>query len=438
MNEALLEDLKRLLEFRSVLGEAEPDAPFGREIKNTLNFALDLGRKMGFKAVNTDDCAGYIEYGEGEEMIAVLCHLDVVPAGSGWSCEPFALTIKDGKMYGRGIMDDKGPFMMCLYAMKEIKEQGLKTKRRIRIILGTDEESGCRDMEKYCESEEIPVMAFTPDADFPVIYSEKSISVVKISAELCDVPECWKVEYAKAGDVVNKVPDFAEIEFSNGENKKVFRTFDGVSAHGSTPEQGKNAIDIIVGEILDSGFIEVLEPNVKAMLRFYEKHLMDDTGGISMNFNGDKFETGLPTVNAGMLETEQGRGIRKLTLKLDVRIPAEKNHEDYLKKIENICDKSGLEFSVERSKDGLLIDRESELVKILSDVYGSETGEEANPIAIGGGTYAKKLPNTVAFGPLFPGRKDTIHQADECFEIDDFIKCKKIYKKAMLELAALV
>src|SRR5690606_23979473 len=171
----LIHDTQRLLQIKSVLDEenATKDAPLGQGVKDALQFMLDLGEEHGFKSKNEGNLAGHIDFGEAEECVGILCHVDVVPEGDGWSVDPYGAEIKDGKIYARGAIDDKGPTMAAFYGMKIVKELDLPLKRRVRMIIGTDEESNWRCVDHYFEHEEMPTFGFAPDADFPIIYAEK-------------------------------------------------------------------------------------------------------------------------------------------------------------------------------------------------------------------------------------------------------------------------
>ena len=174
--ENMLKSLSEILKIDSVRGDKKVDAPFGEGPKQCLNFILKIALEMGFKIKNVDNYMGWAEYGNGNEMVAVLGHLDVVPAGNGWSKNPFSGDIENGNIHGRGAVDDKGPIIACLYALNAIKNSKLPLKRRIRILFGTNEETGSTDIKYYLDKDgEIPVCGFTPDGEFPLINGEKGI-----------------------------------------------------------------------------------------------------------------------------------------------------------------------------------------------------------------------------------------------------------------------
>ncbi|MDE7464539.1 MAG: M20/M25/M40 family metallo-hydrolase [Clostridiales bacterium] len=143
MNEkALLDDLGEIIAINSVYSEPTANAPYGEGCKRALQWFVDKARSYGLKAENMDNYCAYAEYGEGSECIGALAHLDVVPAGNGWATDPFKMVEENGKVYGRGVGDDKGSVVVCLHALKELKDNNVKLKRRVRLIVGAYEERG--------------------------------------------------------------------------------------------------------------------------------------------------------------------------------------------------------------------------------------------------------------------------------------------------------
>lgn len=438
--DAMLQTLCECIAIKSVSGEPQEGMPFGKGVAEALEFILAKGRELGFEAVNVDGYAGYVEYrpencAKSSEMIGVLGHMDVVPAGDGWKTDPFKGVIADGKITGRGALDDKGPVIAALYAMKAVKESGVELKRRIRLIVGTDEETGSTDMERYKRSEELPVYAFTPDAMFPVVNSEKSMVVFRISKRFSDSADtggCALVS-ASGGLAVNQVPDKAGMTLRSGGETVVLRNTEGRAAHGSTPEAGISAIDSLFREAASySGYAD-FPAELKQFIEFYNKYMSGDTRGTKLGAGYSDEKLGDATFNAGVLSGDP----EHVEILVDYRCPADEDCEPYLEKIAEVCRSEGMEFEVIKKKQGLYFPEDHELVKTLTEVYEEETGEKASPVNMGGGTYAKSLPNTVAFGSIFPGREDTMHQADEYIYIEDLMAGSRIYAKAMLKLANL-
>ena len=436
----MIQTLCECIAIKSIGSEPQEGMPFGKGVAEALEFILAKGKELGFEAVNVDGYAGYVEYcpencTNDSEMIGVLGHVDVVPAGDGWKTEPFKGVIADGKITGRGALDDKGPVIAALYAMKAVKDSGAELKRRIRLIVGTDEETGSTDMERYKKTEELPVYAFTPDAMFPVVNSEKSMVVFMISKRFSDSSGAEKCSLVSAsgGLAVNQVPDKAEMILKFGEKTAAIKNAEGRAAHGSTPEAGINAIDSLFKEVTaDSRYAE-LPAELRQFVEFYNEYMSGDTRGIKLGAGYSDEKLGDSTFNAGVLEADH----EHIEVLVDYRCPANEDCELYLEKIAQVCHAENIEFEVIKKKRGLYFPEDHVLVRTLTEVYEEETGEKASPVNMGGGTYAKSLPDTVAFGSIFPGREDTMHQANEYIDIRDLMAGSRIYAKAMLKLANL-
>ena len=197
------------LRIPSVEGPAEPGAPYGVEVRRSLDHALNAAQALGFETVNVDGHMGWCEFGEGEEMVAVLGHLDVVPAGEGWTVAPYGGEIADGKIWGRGTTDDKGPSIAALYALAALRDSGLPIRRRVRVLFGCNEETGSQDVKYYLEKGgEIPVMGFTPDGEYPVINGEKGIINATFSRTYTQSGHL-KLLRIKGGTASNVVPSYA-------------------------------------------------------------------------------------------------------------------------------------------------------------------------------------------------------------------------------------
>jgi succinyl-diaminopimelate desuccinylase len=452
-NEAqMIQALQELLRFKSVKSEPENDAPFGKGIKATLEHALNLGEQMGFKTKNVDQYAGYIEYGTGKEMLGILCHLDVVPEGDHWTHDPFGGEISGGKIYGRGTLDNKGPAIASLYAMKALKDSGFEPRKRIRLILGTDEESGSKCMKYYLKHEEKPSVAFSPDADFPVIHGEMGIIIFKLKKDFVDkVPDGGiKVLSMKGGNAPNMVPDYAEaklispydleeivdkfnasreatLEYEKHEDYILIKSH-GVSAHGSTPEKGKNAIAQLV-EFLN--LIEIEVGDLSSFIRFIANNIGKETDGKSMGIAVEDAYNAL-VLNLGMIDVSEDSG----EMTINVRYPITKKEFKIKAGVDSAVRGTGIEISDLFGAPPLFFKPNHPLVETLMKVYKTHTGDEkAKPITIGGGTYARAIPNAVAFGALFPGREDTMHQKDEYMQLDDFVKMTEIFASAIYELS---
>ncbi len=415
----MLEELRGLIQIPSVTGEmAEPDAPYGKNVKDALVYVLDLCDKLGFKTKNCDNKIGYAEIGEGETLIGILGHLDVVPAGEGWTHNPFDLEIENGMLYGRGIVDDKGPLIASIFAMKDILDSGMKLNKRVRIIFGCQEESGdWEDMSYYLETEEQPDFGFTPDADFPAIYCEKGIVNIVLT-----LPKPENIVDISGGLAVNMVPDSAKLTFINESGKEETLIAKGKSAHGSVPQDGENAISKLILEVsdkLDNEFIS-----------FYKQKIGMSMHGELIGCNLKDEASGEITINVGTIKTKED----KIELKLDVRYPISFSAEV----VEEAFNKGVKPYEVKVNSVGdtrpVYMDKDGEVMRMLMSAYEEETGDKTEPLIIGGGTYARAMPNIIAFGPLLPGREATEHQKNECMLESDFELCRKIYAGAIKKL----
>lgn len=443
---ALLACLQENLRIPSVQGTPEPGAPYGAEVRRSLDHILNAARKLGFSTVDMDGQLGWCEFGQGEEMIAVLGHLDVVPAGEGWSFDPWGGEIRDNRVFGRGSMDDKGPSVAALYALAALRDSGLPIRRRIRLLFGCNEESGSGDMRYYLAHKgEIPVMGFTPDGEYPVINGEKGIINVTYGKTLHQTGELRLVSI-HGGTAPNVVPAAAAARLTcptelarrlsrlHAPGVRFVPTEDGVqveavgvSAHGSTPELGENALGRLV-LALDT---LPLEADAKDTVHFLAKTLGMESDGSSAGIALEDKVSGRLTLNWGTLDLQDDR----LTLKINYRYPVTCAYEDCAPILDGSFLAAGFTKDFELHKPKLYVPEDSALVQTLMKVYRENTGRTEMPKSIGGGTYAKSLPNIVAFGPIFPGDEVREHKPDEFIEIPRLMENAQMIAAAMYEMA---
>lgn len=438
--DAIINSLSELIKFNSVSIENSNDSenPFGKECTDVLNHILNLADSMGFKTKNIDNYCGYIEFGEGEELVGILGHLDVVPANTedGWTTFPFVPTIRDEKLFGRGSIDDKGPVISALYAMKAIKDT-TKVSKRVRLILGLNEEKSWKCINYYKTQEEFPTIGFSPDANFPAIYAEKGIMSLELSSDF-KIKDFEILDIDCRNNALNVVPKYCSITLKNlsnlslnlvdDENIKTIIQGDtikieayGIAAHAAHPELGKNAIKILVQYLMkhftfETDYLETI----------YNMGLFDIT---SPRFLGDeeiKDESGILTSNVAVLDYKEN----KLIIKINLRVPVTYNLEDIKTQYEEISDVTLLSL-----QNPLYCEKDGYLVKTLVNIFNKKTGLNLEPIAIGGGTYARAFENCIAYGMTMPGEKDMCHQVDEFVKIDDLILSAKIYAEAIYELS---
>ena len=436
----IIKGIQENVRIDSVKGEPLPDAPFGEGPKKALEHALALAQSMGFRTKNVDNYAGWAEYGEGDEMIAVLGHLDVVPIGEGWDYPAFSAEIVDGKMYGRGVLDDKGPTIGALYALEAIKDSGVKLDRRIRVIFGTDEECGSSCIEHYKEvGEETPVMGFTPDAEYPLIFCEKGMTGVLVGKKnpVNGEKRVLKFEGGTAANVVTPncvlqvegELDILPLEGVTAEQKDGVTSVyaEGKSAHGSMPELGENAAIKLLNAVKNNEF----GGDFEKLRAFLLKEIGTETNGKTLGIHYYDEETGETTLNVGVVKF----GEDEMSVTLDIRYPKNGVPEEVEAKVKETTEKYGLDVLRCSSEKVLYVPKDSELVQKLMKVYKDNTGRDDQPLAIGGGTYAKMFPNMVAFGATFPDQEANIHQPNEWVTIDNLMKSIEITAEAMVALA---
>ena len=453
----VIADLQKLISYNTVKADPAPGAPFGRTTLDCLSAALAMGEREGFAAENFDGYCGHIVMGEGEKHMGILCHLDVVPAGEGWTKDPFGGEIADGKIFGRGAMDDKGAVVAALYAMKAVKEAGIPMKHAVRLILGCDEETGMTDMRHYREVvPSLPDYGFSPDAEFPCINIEKGglsalltcdcgsedgaeIPVLSMTAgERCNVvpgKAYATLSTASVGfDALNaKVRAAAEkfgftLTLTAGENDTALLTAEGVSAHASLPHLGKNAAGMLMIALNEIG----AGSGCAKAVRCLAETIGLEGDGKSLGIAVADEESGALTCNLGILRFDG----RCLSAQLDIRYPICASEEKMMGQMAMTVGKYGMGATYRGGHGPHYVPADSDIVQGLLRAYGDVTGKEAYAFAIGGGTYSRCMPNTVAFGLTFPGDADVAHMPDEYFEIDKLMLSVKILAHAIAELGA--
>ena len=410
-------DLQELIRIPSVSrGEPREGMPYGENVYSALRKAQQIARDLGFEKVwDVEARCGVVEYGEGEELVAVMAHLDVVPEGTGWTYPPYGAEIHDGAMYGRGTADDKGAAVSALYALYALKESGAKMKRRVRILLGCDEERGSTGMERYREVEGEPDLAFTPDATYPVVNSEMNISAMTFEKRYpCAVR-------ARVGTATNVIPGFATAEYP-------VMAVKGKEGHASMPDHADNAL------------VKMIESLTKAELPPED---LETFGGLAGLLYGHNHGEGLGvdyTDASGRLTlaptvlTADETGV---TISFDCRYPATMTFEQLTEPIDRRMGLIGFSCVKRSNSRGHYIAPDTELVSTLMDVYGELSGDRASPpISIGGGTYAREFQNAVAVGVTRPDRPDLCHIANENILLSEMRFNTRFMAECLRRLAA--
>ena len=445
----MIRDLAALIRIPSVKSAPQEGAPFGPECARALQHTLARAQEMGFATNNLDNYIGYADMGQGDTLFGILAHLDVVPEGDGWQHPCFGAEIQDGKMYGRGTLDDKGPALSSLYAMAAIQAAGIPLRRRVRLLLGTDEESGWGDIDHYREQDVLPDMAISPDGEYPLVNVEMGILGGQIEGEWNHPQTGVRLLSIAGGTRPNVVPGSASallsglsaaeveskaaalctqtgilFEISQQDEAVAVRAI-GQGAHASRPETGRNAICGLLQLLAALPFgADAGGTVLQSLARCFPVQGHDGAAaGIAMR---DQISRAL-TCNLGLIQGGEGR----LVATLDLRIPVTASPERiiHLLGLHTGLRATQLSFTAPH-----VVPENSELVQTLLRVYAQETGKEAYCMAIGGGTYARAIENAVTFGCLFPGEKDTMHQPEEAVLLDHYILNAKILAVAIAQL----
>lgn len=450
--QALIKTTCDILKIKSTEGKPEADMPFGKGPTEALEFALNLANEFGLITKNLNNYVGWAQWGEGEELVGILVHLDVVPEGSGWTYPPYGGQIHDGKIYGRGAVDDKGPAMAALFALKVLKDAGIKFNKRVRIIFGINEETGMDCLTYYLEHDEIPDMAFSPDANYPIINGEKGIMRLSLSADFGgNSQKGASLVYLRGGERHNMVPDYGEACIT-GDVGPLLKTIEGyiarnnsdikieltqkglilksygIAAHGSTPEKGKNAVIELIALICELGDVFADQSD---FLHFINKKIGFDTTGKGLGIDFEDSLSGKLSFNVGIADIDGQRG----SITVDIRYPISYKGVQIIKCIEKEIPPN---ISIEDVADmePHYVPEDNFMIQKLKAAYEKVTGQEAYCFTIGGGTYARMIENAVAFGPTFPGKPDLCHVKDEYIEVDDLLRNFKIYVYVIKELVS--
>ncbi len=416
----MLDTLRRLIACPSIAQHPSQDEyPYGKPCADALDIALDTAKEMGFAVRNYDYRAGAVDFSSEMDTpeLGILSHLDVVPVmAENWSSDPFIMEIRDGCLYGRGAIDNKGPSVAALYAMNAVKKAGVRLKKNVRILFGCDEENGSSDIEYYLSKDKMPPMVFTPDANYPIIHIEKGMIRLTFEKNTSD-----PILSMMAGTAPNAVPASAEAVTADGETM----SYTGLAAHASTPEAGNNAI---------TGLMKLLAENdafvdCKSVTELFPHGC---TGGEGLGIACEDEKSGRLTCVLSMMEVSEGR----LLGTVDIRYPVCMTKEDILETITERMNRYGFTVNVLMMNDPHCVPEESEFVQSLLSVYEEETGEKGYCIAIGGGTYVHEIEGGVAFGAELPGWDYHMHGDDEFFPIDQFMMTTRMIAAAIVKLCA--
>ncbi|HWD41211.1 MAG TPA: Sapep family Mn(2+)-dependent dipeptidase [Fimbriimonas sp.] len=445
----LLQDTICMLQIPSLEAEAAPNAPFGIENRRALDLALELSEKAGMRTTDLEGYIGYAEFGQGDRLILSLGHLDVVPVGPGWKHEPFGAEIDNGYIFARGANDDKGPTMASFYAMRAIKECVPNLSARMRQAFGCNEESGFECVHRYMKTEEAPTYGVAPDSGWPLYHAEKGIANLEVYAPLNKgadfellsieggqrpnivIDKCTARVHVKQGaraGVEARLADAWDRNVTVSWDGDVLNVFaEGKAAHGSTPHNGDSAA------IRAFRLLKELAPTESEI---YFQELFDSThiGGAGLGIAGSDEVSRDLTCNLGILATEGN----EVHFTYNIRYPVTWKGE----KLQEMCRKyfgkltSGLELRTMSDSPSLYFPLDHPMVKVITEVYSEETGETKEPGTMGGGTYARAVPNTVSIGTAWPGDGGA-HETDEHYAVESLFKASRIYAHILYRLATM-
>lgn len=448
---SIIDTLAELIEIPSVKGNPENNAPFGKYPALALDKALKICQDFGFKTENIDHYAGHADFSDEKTELAILCHLDVVPAGNDWSYPPFKLTQDNEKnlLFGRGTIDNKGPAVAVMYAMKTIKELGIPMKKNVRFIMGTDEENGSSDMQYYMQKCSMPSKVFTPDGSYPVINIEKGMIRFKLSKTFSGSSSA--ILSLKGGNAVNAVPGKSFCELKNisadtvrntienlalsvnfdvesQKNDVIKITANGTDAHASTPEKGDNAITALLKLITE------LKPDNSETFKYIktlsELYPYGETDGSSCSINAHDEKSGNLTSVLSVIDFNENG----FSAKNDIRFPVSFKCSDFISKMQENAGKYDFTLEILLKDEPHYTDENSSFVKSLLKVFEDITGLKGECIAIGGGTYVHNINGGVAFGAEFDGENNNMHGADEHIRIESLLLNTEIIANAIVEI----
>ncbi|MFD0680544.1 MULTISPECIES: Sapep family Mn(2+)-dependent dipeptidase [unclassified Paenibacillus] len=427
----MIHHLRQLIQIHSVMEEPKPGMPYGEGVNRALHYMLDLASELGFRTAHVNGYTGHAEFGSGDEIAAVVTHVDTVPIGDGWTYPPLSAEIVDGKIYGRGASDNKFAVIAALYSLYALKQAGFIPDRRIRVIFGTNEENGMNDLDYYFEQEPLPDYAFVTDGGYPISNAEKGVITFSWIQKLeASASANWiRIE---GGDAANVVPDLCCAEVLAVDGKQLLALEKtGKASHGAWPHNGINAITRLIEEITSNPLCSGL--TAEPFLQFMQQRVGKELDGTSLGIAFEEEIHGSVTVNLASIAVNREEA--KVTL--NIRYPVSAKGDEIISLLTKIAADAGLETVVKAHMPALYMAPDHPLIGMLSRAYETVTGDPARLISMAGGTYAKKLRNRgVTFGPSFPGSPATnFHQTDENIGIDQLMRHAEVCTQALYELS---
>ena len=416
-----LKALDAIMQIQSVKGEPAPHAPFGKGPRAVLDAVVKLGQQYGFQTGIVNDAMAYVQWGDdNDDYVGIVGHLDVVPAGDGWSYPPFKLSEKDGRFFGRGVLDNKGASIASLYGMKLLKDAGVKLHRTVRLIFGSDEESGSADVPLYLKQEKAPRFGFTPDCKWPVVYGERGIVNYQIKTPL-PTQTMDQLSEIVGDQAMDHVPD----ELTAALNGKPL-TVKGKRTPTNAPEMGENAITWLAKHAVDD---DLVQDPLKDYFQWVVDALHEKHYGEGLDIAFEDADSGKLIVTPYKL-TKADDG---MVLEVAMRYPVSFTEADVTAGLKKAVP-AGSTITVVRSIPGVMHDKHDPFIAELSKVYEDVTGLDGTPLTTTGATYARAMPNIVAYGPSFPGQKGIAHKQDEWMDEKDLMLNMAVYMSAIIAM----
>lgn len=413
--------LNRIMKINSVKSTPEKNAPFGLGPKLALDEAILLSKELGFKTKIINNAVGYAQLGDDDNnYIGIVGHLDVVAEGDDWDYPPFDLTLDNGIFYGRGILDNKGPIIANLYALYVLKKINYPLTKTVRIIFGTDEESGSADIPLYLEKENPPLYGYTPDCKYPAVYGERGMIRLEIETPITD-NSLSSLTHFEGNFDRSAIPDTLKVTVNN----KDF-LIKGKRAPSNAPELGENVITLFAKKMVSENLVT---GNLRTFLIWLDNCLHNQHDGSGLKINYHDQESGDLSLTPFDLKFEENN----IKLGLSIRYPVTMKKEDLLRKLQNSLLKSST-LHVIRELPATFFDKNHPMIASMTQVYEELTGLDGYPVTTTGATYARTMPNIVAFGPSFPGQKGIAHNKNEYMSQKDLLKNLEIYTYLLAEL----
>ncbi len=449
----ILDDIFALVKIPSVACKGEDGKPYGDNCAKALDTVMAIARREGMAVKNFDYYAATVTYGKTPEKLGILTHVDVVPEGDGWVFNPFFLTESEGKIYGRGVADDKGAAIMSIWALKAIKELGIELSHGVRLVFGSGEEVGCKDLEYYMSKQEMPPYVFSPDASFPIINTEKGRYCGEFDALYDPYFDGPQIIRFNGGSTVNVVAQSSRatvrgvseetLEKALKKAKRLFDLkysytvhgsdidieFEGKPAHASCPEKGINAITAMLELI---SFLPLKGELFKILKSLKDMFGHGDYYGKGISAEMSDEISGNSTYSIDILNCENGC----VSGAFDARLSLNATYENTVDPIYTKMKNAGIRLKKNEIVPAHHVDAESDFIKILSKAYEKYTSHKSECMSMGGITYVHNIPNAVAFGPLMPEHDARIHSANECINIEDIIKATAIFAQAIIDICS--